>query len=138
MWVIHKIRLHTHVGRLVVPVSPMAHHLGVGFVVKLDIEPFIVKAWATQVNSSQGKRGASGKPAAGVNNVKAQPVQCNRVAIEARNRPGTNLKRGPHRSIRHRKNVLVENQRLVSIMSKLNQSNATVKQSKREINPVPI
>ena len=91
MWVIHKIRLHTHVGRLVVPVRPMAHHLGVGFVVKLDIEPFIVRSGATQVNSSQDKRGASGKPAAGVNNVKAEPVQCNRVVIEARNQPSTNL-----------------------------------------------
>ena len=46
---------------------------------------------ATQVNSSQDERGASGKPAAGINNVKAEPVQCNRVAIEARNQPGTNL-----------------------------------------------
>ena len=45
----------------------------------------------TQVGSSQEKRGASGKPAAGVNNVKAEPVQCNRVAIEARNQSGTNL-----------------------------------------------
>jgi len=45
---------------------------------------------ATQVSSSQEKRGASGK-AAGVNNVKAEPVQCNRVVIEARNHPGTNL-----------------------------------------------
>jgi len=44
----------------------------------------------TQVSSSQKKRGASGK-AAGVNNVKAEPVQCNRVVIEARNQPGTNL-----------------------------------------------
>ena len=42
------------------------------------------KRGATQVNSSQEKRGASGKPPAGVNNVKAEPVQCNRVAIEAR------------------------------------------------------
>ena len=34
---------------------------------------------------------------------------------------------GPHRSIHHRKNVaLVENQRLVSTMSKLNQSSVTV------------
>ena len=49
------------------------------------------EAWATQVNSSQDKRGASGKPAAGINNVKAEPVQCNRVAIEARNQSGTNL-----------------------------------------------
>ena len=46
---------------------------------------------ATQVNSSQEKRGASGKPAAGINNVKAEPVQCSRVAIEARNQSGTNL-----------------------------------------------
>ena len=45
----------------------------------------------TQVSSSQEKRGASGKPAAGVNNVKAEPAQCNRVAIEARNQSGTNL-----------------------------------------------
>jgi len=45
---------------------------------------------ATQVGSSQEKRGASGK-AAGVNNVKAEPVQCNRVVIEARNQPGTNF-----------------------------------------------
>jgi len=69
----------------------MGHHLGVGFVVKLDIEPFIVRSV------------------------------------------------GPHRSIHYRKNVvLVENQRLVSTMSKLNQSNATVLQLKPEINPVPI
>jgi len=45
---------------------------------------------ATQVRSSQEKRGASGK-AAGVNNVKAEPVKCNRVVIEAQNQPGTNL-----------------------------------------------
>ena len=45
---------------------------------------------ATQVGSSQEKRGASGR-ATGVNNVKAEPVQCNRVVIEARNQPGTNL-----------------------------------------------
>ena len=45
----------------------------------------------TQVGSPQEKRGASGKPAAGVNNVKAEPVQCNCVAIEARNQSGTNL-----------------------------------------------
>jgi len=45
---------------------------------------------ATQVSSSQEKRSASGK-AAGVNNVKAEPVQCNRVVIDARNQPGTNL-----------------------------------------------
>jgi len=32
------------------------------------------KRGATQVNSSQEKRGASGKPAACVNNVKAEPV----------------------------------------------------------------
>ena len=44
------------------------------------------KRGATQVSSSQEKRGASGKPAAGVNNVKAEPVQCNRVVIEARNK----------------------------------------------------
>jgi len=89
MWVIHKIRLHTHVGRLVVPVRPMAHHVGVGFVVRLDIEPFTV------------------------------------ISVE------------PHRSVYPKKNVvLVETQRLVSTMSKLNQSNATV--SKPEINPVPI
>ena len=49
------------------------------------------KRGATQVNSSQRKRGASGKLAAGVNSVKAEPVQCNRVAIEARNQSGTNL-----------------------------------------------
>jgi len=77
MWVIHKIRLHTHVGRLVVPVRPMSHHLGVGFVVRLDMEPFNVR----------------------------------RV----------------HRSAHPKKNaVLVENQRLVSTMSKLNQSGVTV------------
>jgi len=45
----------------------------------------------TQVGSSQEKRGASGKPAAGVNIVKAEPVQCDRVAIKARNQSGTNL-----------------------------------------------
>jgi len=45
----------------------------------------------TQVGSFQEKGGASGKPAAGVNNVKAEPVQCNRVVIEARNQSGTNL-----------------------------------------------
>jgi len=45
----------------------------------------------TQVGSSQEKRGASGKPAAGVSNVKAEPVHCNRVAIEARNQSGANL-----------------------------------------------
>jgi len=67
----------------------MAHHLGVGFVVRLDIEPVTV--------------------------------------------------RSVHRSVHPKKNVvLVENQRLVSTMSKLNQSNATVLQSKPEINPVPI
>jgi len=49
------------------------------------------KREATQVNSSQVKRGASGKPAAGINNVKAEPVQCNRVVIEARNQSGTNF-----------------------------------------------
>ena len=49
------------------------------------------KRGATQINSSQEKRGASGKPAVGVNNVKAEPVQCNHVAIEARNQSGTNL-----------------------------------------------
>jgi len=48
------------------------------------------KRMTTQVGSSQEKRGASGR-AAGVNNVKAEPVQCNRVVIEARNQPGTNL-----------------------------------------------
>ena len=48
------------------------------------------KRMATQVSSSQEKRGASGK-AAGVNNVKAEPVQYNRVVIEARNQPSTNL-----------------------------------------------
>jgi len=48
------------------------------------------KRIATQVGSSQEKRGASGR-ANGVNNVKAEPVQCNRVVIEARNQPGTNL-----------------------------------------------
>ena len=48
-------------------------------------------------------------------------------------------RRGPHRSIHHRTNVvLVESQRLVSTMSKLNQSNATVLKLKPEINPVPI
>ena len=46
---------------------------------------------ATQVNSSQDKSGTSGKAAAGINNVKAEPVQCNRVAVEARNQSGTNL-----------------------------------------------
>jgi len=46
---------------------------------------------STQVSSFPEKRGASGKPAAGVNNVKAEPVQCNRVAMEARNQSGTNL-----------------------------------------------
>jgi len=45
---------------------------------------------ATQVSSTQEKRGASGR-ATGVNNVKAEPVQCNRVVIEARNQPSTNL-----------------------------------------------
>ena len=45
----------------------------------------------TQVGSSQDKRGVSGRPATGANNVKADSVQCNRVAIEARNHPGTNL-----------------------------------------------
>jgi len=49
------------------------------------------KRGATQVSSSQEKRGASGKPAAGVNNFIAEPVQCNRVTIEARNQSGTNL-----------------------------------------------
>ena len=49
------------------------------------------KRGATQVNSSHDKRGASGKPAAGIYNVKAEPVQCNRVAIEARNQSDTNL-----------------------------------------------
>ena len=90
MWVIHKIRLHrpTHVGRLVVPVRPMAHHVGVGFVVRLDIKPFTV------------------------------------ISVE------------PHRSVYPKKNVvLVETQRLVSTMSKLNQSNAIVSWLKREINP---
>ena len=38
----------------------------------------------TQVSSSQEKRGASGN-AAGINNVKVEPGQCNRVVIEARN-----------------------------------------------------
>ena len=42
----------------------------------------------TQVGSSQDKRGVSGRPATGANNVKAE---CNLVAIEARNHPGTNL-----------------------------------------------
>jgi len=89
MWVIHKIRLHTHVGRLVVPVRPTAHHLGVGFVVRLNIELFTA--------------------------------------------------RSVHRAAHLKKNVLLEeNQRLVSTMSKLNQSNATVSQLKPEINPVPI
>jgi len=45
---------------------------------------------ATQVTSPQEERGASGK-AAGVNNVKAEPVQYNRVVIEARNQQSTNL-----------------------------------------------
>ena len=49
------------------------------------------KRGATQISSSQEKRGASGKSAAGVNNVKAEPVQCNRVIIEAQNQSGTNL-----------------------------------------------
>jgi len=44
----------------------------------------------TQVSSSQEKRGASGRATA-VNSVKAEPVQCNRVVIEARNQFGTNL-----------------------------------------------
>jgi len=48
------------------------------------------KRMATQVGSYQEKRGASGR-ATGVNNVKAEPVQCNCVVIEARNQPGTNL-----------------------------------------------
>ena len=48
------------------------------------------KRMATQVGSSQEKRGASGR-ATGVNNVKAEPVQCNRVVIKARNQPGTDL-----------------------------------------------
>ena len=48
------------------------------------------KRGATQVSSSQEKRGAS-RRATGVNNVKAEPVQCNRVAIEVRNQFGTNL-----------------------------------------------
>jgi len=51
------------------------------------------KRGATQVSSSQEKRGASGKSATGVNNVKAEPVQCNRVVIEAQNQSGTNLVR---------------------------------------------
>ena len=38
----------------------------------------------------------------------------------------------------HEKRGASGNQRLVSTVSKLNQSNATVLQSKREINPVPI
>ena len=33
-----------HVGRLVVSVRPVAHHFGVIFVVKLDIEPFTVRS----------------------------------------------------------------------------------------------
>jgi len=49
------------------------------------------KSGATQVSSSQEKRGASGKSAAGVNNVKAEPVQCNHVVTEAQNQSGTNL-----------------------------------------------
>jgi len=69
MWVIHKIRLHTHVGRLVVPVRPTAHHLGVGFVVRLNIELFTVRS--VHRAAHHNKSGASGKPAAGVNNVKA-------------------------------------------------------------------
>ena len=92
MWVIHKIRLHTHVGRLVVPVRPMAHHLGVGFVMRSDIGPSTVRSvWPHRSAHPRKKRGASGKPAAGVNNVKAEPVQCNRVVIEARNQSDTNL-----------------------------------------------
>ena len=92
MWAIHKTWVCSiHVGRLVVPVRPMAHHLGVGFVVKLDIEPSIVRGVGYTGQFITGKRGASGKPAAGINNVKAESVQCNRVAIEARNQSGTNL-----------------------------------------------
>jgi len=49
------------------------------------------KTGATNDTPFQEKRGASGKPAAGVNNIKAEPVQCNRVVIEVRNQPGTNL-----------------------------------------------
>jgi len=91
MWVIHKIWLHTHVGKLVVPVTPMAHHLGVGFVMRSGIEPSTVRSVELHRSAHpRKKRGASGK-ATGVNNVKAEPVQCNRVVIEARNQPGTNL-----------------------------------------------
>jgi len=49
------------------------------------------KRGVTRISSSQQKRGVSGRSAAGVNNVKAEPVQCNRVVIEARYQPGTNL-----------------------------------------------
>jgi len=91
VWVIHKIWLQTHVGKLVAPVRPTAHHLGVGSVMRSDIEPFTVRSVGHTGQFIPGKRGASGKPAAGVNNVKAEPVQCNRVVIEARNQSGTNL-----------------------------------------------
>jgi len=42
------------------------------------------KRMATQVGSSQEKRGASGR-ATDVNTVKAEPVQCNCVVIEVQN-----------------------------------------------------
>ena len=78
MWVIHKIRLHTHVEKLVVPVRPMTHHLDVGFVMRSGIEPSTVSSV------------------------------------------------GPHRSVHPRKNVVPVVKRLVSKMTKLNQSNVTV------------
>jgi len=79
MWVIHKIRLQILVGKLELQ---MTRRLDVGFVMKLNIVLFIAKKRkTTQSSSSQEKRGASGK-ATGVDNVKAEPVQCNRVAFE--------------------------------------------------------
>jgi len=68
----------------------MAHHLGVGFVMRSGIKPSTVRSVWPHRSAHPKKRGASGE-AAGVNNVKAEPVQCNRVVIEARNEPGTNL-----------------------------------------------
>jgi len=89
MWVIHKIRLQTNVGKLELQ---MTRHIGVGFVMILDIVLFIAKKHKiTQGSSIQEKRGASGKSAAVVNNVKDEPMQCNRVVIDTRNQPGTNL-----------------------------------------------
>jgi len=59
---------------------------------KLDIVLFIAKKRkTTQVSLFQEKCGANGKTEAGVSNVKAEPVQRNRVVIEARNQPVTNL-----------------------------------------------